>query len=299
MTQTDRESDYYIGGGLCLRRPKVKLLHYNPMIVSEIAARTCYDSFDKAKDPKVASYRFGDDLPGDIEESDLLDNLSHVLQHESILEHIHLNYHIKDTSRGVLQELARHRMANFSVRSTRYTMGPIINVAVFIQLQMVKFKQHDNVDPIALLHRFIKERDVFVYHEESEDVLDRDIHHLINGIMKTIQSNGALSYASKDLLEYVGESSLNYQTVVEASKRKSKKNVGDDFKYLVNDSWATELIFTINVRSLKNFLKLRDSGAAWFQICELASEIVEATPEKILKLCHRSYGLARRLYGES
>lgn len=40
----------------------------------------------------------------------------------------------------------------------------------------------------------------------------------------------------------------------------------------------------MNLRSLKNYLKLRDSGAAYFQIRWLAQAVKEATPNKYLEL---------------
>ena len=62
-----------------------------------------------------------------IDNSDLLYDLAHTYFHHSVLEHANLTFLIKGTSRGVLQELARHRIASYTVRSTRYTMSSIIN----------------------------------------------------------------------------------------------------------------------------------------------------------------------------
>ena len=42
--------------------------------------------------------------------------------HESVLEHITLTYEVKNISRALLQELARHRHISLSVESTRYTL---------------------------------------------------------------------------------------------------------------------------------------------------------------------------------
>jgi thymidylate synthase (FAD) len=75
----------------------------------------------------------------------------------------------------------------------------------------------------------------------------------------------------------------------EFNTKKQRKNIGDAFKYLVTDNWKTELVMTINARSLKNFFKLRDSGAAWFQIQALAKKMISATPEKIIRLIHKDF----------
>ena len=54
------------------------------------------------------------------------------LGHESILEHITLTYRIQDISRGLLQELARHRHISLSVESTRYTLKKKLDDADFM-----------------------------------------------------------------------------------------------------------------------------------------------------------------------
>lgn len=41
------------------------------------------------------------------------------------LKHTVFNFHIKGITRSVLQELARHRVANFSVKSSRYTLSEL------------------------------------------------------------------------------------------------------------------------------------------------------------------------------
>jgi thymidylate synthase (FAD) len=45
-----------------------------------------------------------------------------ILNETSPLEHIVFTFHIKDITRGCLQELVRHRMASYTVLSTRYTL---------------------------------------------------------------------------------------------------------------------------------------------------------------------------------
>jgi thymidylate synthase (FAD) len=65
---------------------------------------------------------------------------------------------------------------------------------------------------------------------------------------------------------------------------KKKRNVGDGFKHIVSDNWKVDMVITFNLRSLKNYFDLRDSGAAWFQIRWLAQEMKNVTPIKYLRL---------------
>lgn len=53
----------------------------------------------------------------------------------------------------------------------------------------------------------------------------------------------------------------------------------DQAKYLLPESYKTNLIWTINARSLRNFLKLRSSSKALWEIKELANNIFNAIPD--------------------
>lgn len=47
------------------------------------------------------------------------------LNTEKYEEHISYNFDISEVSRALLQELARHRISSFSVKSSRYTLGEL------------------------------------------------------------------------------------------------------------------------------------------------------------------------------
>ena len=49
------------------------------------------------------------------------------------------------------------------------------------------------------------------------------------------------------------------------------------------------MVITFNIRSLKNYFDLRDSGAAWFQIQWLAQKMKEVTSMKYLKLIDKKH----------
>jgi len=65
---------------------------------------------------------------------------------------------------------------------------------------------------------------------------------------------------------------------------KKKRNVGDAFKHIITDNVKVDMVVTFNLRSLKNYYTLRDSGAAFFQIRWLAQAMMKATPTKYLDL---------------
>ena len=122
--------------GITYTKPQVVLLQDTGIGVAETAARTCYDSFDNSENGVVQGLK--NKLPdkeacailNEIEDSTLLDDLAWTYFHHSILEHANLSFLVRGTSRGVLQEHARHRIQAISVRSTRYTMSGLINAFV-------------------------------------------------------------------------------------------------------------------------------------------------------------------------
>jgi len=95
---------------------------------------------------------------------------------------------------------------------------------------------------------------------------------------------------AKSSLPLIKECKGDAQTLFEAFQMgKKKRNVGDGFKHIVSDNWKVDMVVTFNIRSLKNYFDLRDSGAAWFQIQWLAEEMKKATPKKYLKLIDKQY----------
>ena len=111
-------------------------LYHTPLSIAVTAARTCWDS-------KGGCYQSATD---ELESSDrdLLYRLVRKYKHQSVVEHCTITFQIKGISRGCLQELARHRMQNLSVRSSRYTLGKALR-------QVDDFKGINDVAEFAVL----------------------------------------------------------------------------------------------------------------------------------------------------
>ena len=252
--------------------PKAKILHLSPITQSEIGGRVCYDSFDKSPHKTIEDYTFESEaILEPIDSSDLLENLSHVLHHESVMEHTSVTFHLTRVSRGALQELARHRIASYSVRSTRYTMSELL-------VRGLAYYWTGNHDKFA---EWIVKSKVLVV----EGYMATSIAQCIaNKLFAFIDHEGIMAtkelILSKAQLVVINESGYNNERelIQKLLKAKSKRNVGDAFKFLVDDMWSTELVMTINMRSLKNFVKLRLSKAAWFLIQELAKDMMAQLP---------------------
>ncbi len=267
-------------------KPKVALLHQTPLAVAEIAARTAYDSFDKSEHQYIREYgTYNEDyLNDDIDSSKLLNQLAWVHFHHSVLEHCVLQFHIKDISRGVLQEAMRHRIASPTVRSTRYTLSPLILAYAVSQVS------HNESVPRKQLFTDIVKKYIDFSIITEPTLLDAEIHGMYFKF-STIQVNKIIEYGlSKSQIEIINNDKISLTAEKLYNKlinEKSKRNSGDQFKFIVTDNFKTEWIWTINLRALKNFLDLRLPGSAYFQIRWLANAIKNQIPQKYLELVHK------------
>ena len=270
--------------------PQVVLLQETGLGVPEYSARTCYDSFDSSENDSIKELNkrvtshsdtiLDEDLSimNDIEHSELLNSLAWTHFHHSILEHANLSFLVKGTSRGVLQEHARHRIQAISVRSTRYTMSSVINAFVASQQipdsrewfikKLLSFDMLVTVDEYYNTLEFgtVYDKLMFQY---------REVEHNNENFMAMCVPKSSTQYLIHGNADNVFRNLQN---------GKKKRNVGDAFKHIVSDNWKVDMVVTFNLRSLKNYFALRDSGAAYFQIQWLAKEIKKVTPEKYLKL---------------
>jgi len=264
-------------------KPKVTLLQQSGLGVAEIAARTCYDSFENSENEcvKHAMEYLDTDAINSIDDSDLLANLAWVHHHHSIIEHATLSYLIQGTSRGVLQEHARHRLQAISVRSTRYTMSSVINAFV---------ASLESKDGFAFFLEKILDLNLFVVTDEKYLAIEIKAMYDKLYFQYERESEFLKNAIAKSSLAFIQECKGDSQTLFEAFQMgKKKRNVGDGFKHIVSDNWKVDMVVTFNIRSLKNYFDLRDSGAAWFQIQWLASEMKKVTPLKYLKLIDKQY----------
>jgi thymidylate synthase (FAD) len=192
---------------------KVTLLHHTPLVICSNAIRTCWQSFDKSDE-------------GGEKDRALIDRVGNKFKHASTLEHLNYNFFISGISRALLQELARHRVASLSVKSTRYTL-----------------KELKSIEPFA-----------------TDD---------FEGASKFIvlTNDAIVDSASIKALN-------NLQSLL-------KEGISNDIaKYALPESYKSELTWSINARSLQNFLTLRSSKSALWEIRDLANKVFNALPSE-------------------
>jgi len=264
-------------------KPTVTLLQESGLGVAEIAGRTCYDSFDKSENTSIknAMVTMDTEAINAIEHSALLESLAWVHHHHSIIEHASLSYLVQGTSRGVLQEHARHRIQAISVRSTRYTMSSVINAFIASQ---------EAINPFDFFYQILLNLNLFVIIDE--EYLKIEIESIYKKFMFQYKRNQNFKEESvaKSSLIFLETYKKNAQELFNALENgKKKRNVGDGFKHIVTDNWKVDMVITFNIRSLKNYFELRDSGSAWFQIQWLAQAMKKVTPFKYLQLIDKNH----------
>lgn len=85
----------------------VKLLHHTPLEVADIAICKCYGNEPHSDSEKVKSR---------------INRVANVSKHASTIEHLTYSFDIDDISRACLQEICRHRISSYTVKSSRYTL---------------------------------------------------------------------------------------------------------------------------------------------------------------------------------
>ena len=89
---------------------KVKLLNYTPLEIADIAICKCYGNEPHSDSEKVKAR---------------INRVANVSKHASTIEHLYYNFDIDGISRACLQEVARHRIASYTVKSSRYTLSEL------------------------------------------------------------------------------------------------------------------------------------------------------------------------------
>ena len=272
--------------GITYQKPKVYLLQETGLGSAELAGRTAYNSFDKSENDIIKNQETISELPNEvlqtllkeIPSADLLNSLAWVHHHHSVLELINLTFLIKGAPRGVLQEHARHRIQSLTVQSTRYTMTPILNAFIAASLSN-NYKWFE--DKLLQLNFLVI----------TNVAATLEIKQLWNKLFYQIQTitpkrfyELSLSKSNTLFITSLQDNSDTAAIFETLANGKDKRNAGDSFKWIVTDNWKVDLVFNMNLRSLKNYLTLRDSGAAYFQMRWLAQAVKEATPSKYLDL---------------
>ena len=211
---------------------EVTLMQHSSLEVCAHAIRTCWQSFDKSDE-------------GGEKDRELIERVGNKFKHASTLEHLSYTFYLKGISRALLQELARHRMASLSVKSTRYTLKELKEEESFTL----------GMSAAELIEKY--KNPVEVYNDK----------HMVR---------------AEKYLVFTGELEVDFSSVAALENLRLVLVAGisnDRAKYCLPESYRSELTWTINARSLQNFILLRSSKSALWEIKDLSHAVYEAIPQ--------------------
>ena len=210
---------------------EIELMYHSPLWVCAKAIRKCWASEDKSDTVFHQDLGFpailldnGEYFPCEAgyKDKELIERVGNKNKHASTLEHLVYTFDIDGTSRSLLQEHARHRIASISVQSSRYTIEKVLDGLGTIEECLVM--------------------------TGDKDIDELNISHMTK-LSKLIEQRG-------------------------------KTLPRDISKYALVEAYKTSFVWTVNARSLQNFLQLRTNKAALWEIRQLSYELYNILPEE-------------------
>ncbi len=157
--------------------------------------------------------------------------------HESPIEHASFTFGIEGVSRSLLAQITRHRMASFSVKSQRYVREGSFEYVTPPEIA---------ADPEAKkLYEEIMAEDQKKYDRIAEILKEKHI--------KTFLAEG------KD---------------EKTAARLAEKKAIEDARFVLPNSCETQMVMTMNARSLKNFFRIRCCKRAQWEIQDVANQML-------------------------
>ena len=157
--------------------------------------------------------------------------------HESPIEHASFTFGIEGASRSLLAQITRHRMASFSVKSQRYVREGSFGYVTPPEIA---------ADPEAKrLYDEIMAEDQRKYDRLAEILKEKHI--------KTFMAEG------KD---------------EKTATRLAEKKAIEDARFVLPNSCETQMVMTMNARSLKNFFRIRCCNRAQWEIRDIADQML-------------------------
>ena len=179
-------------------------------------------------------------------------------KHESPFEHVSFTFAISGISRACSHQLVRHRLASYSQRSQRYVSEHGFEYVVPPEIKKNKYLRlyYDNcMDEISIMYELLKYN--MVIQKIREYWIDQGID--IEMYTKEITN---IEDGEKIAAEFKNENPTLFNIFM--------KEAAEDARFVLPNACETQLIMTMNVRSLWNFFNLRCCNRAQWEIRELA-----------------------------
>lgn len=158
--------------------------------------------------------------------------------HESPIEHASFTFGIEGVSRSLLAQITRHRMASFSVKSQRYVREGAFEYVTPPEIA-------SNPEALALYEEIMA---------EDQKKYDRLAEILKEKHIKTFMDEG------KD---------------EKTATRLAEKKAIEDARFVLPNACETQMVMTMNARSLHNFFRHRCCARAQWEIQDIANQMLE------------------------
>ena len=162
--------------------------------------------------------------------------------HESPLEHVSFTFAVEGISRACSHQLVRHRIASYSQQSQRYVK--------LDQFEYIIPKEIEAIDEAKEVFINAMKQDQEAYDKLVDILFEKHYNNLIN--------------CGKNEKE---------------AKRNAEKKAIEDARYVFPNACETKLVFTMNTRTLYNFLHHRCCERAQWEIRDLAIEMLRLLKE--------------------
>lgn len=232
-----------------MNKPEVKLIAYtpNPELIVACAAKLCYSDVGMEDLLKKQT-------PEGVEK---FLNMLISMGHESPLEHINFTFGVENISRACSHQLVRHRLASYSQQSQRYVnlekTFKYITPKEIDKYANVK-NRYDNLmnhifeEYVAISHDLLVEY-IYEFLSNNKIVFEQDIRSDIEHMKEYMKENHKRKYNSLVKLAI------------------------ENARYVLPNSCETKIVFTMNARTLLNFLEHRTCNRAQEEIQMMALEM--------------------------
>ena len=157
--------------------------------------------------------------------------------HESPIEHASFTFGIEGVSRSLLAQITRHRMASFSVKSQRYVREGAFEYVTPPEIEKIP-------EAKAIYDEIMKE--------------DQKRYDALAAVLK-----------EKHIKTFIDEGKDE-----KTATRLAEKKAIEDARFVLPNACETQMIVTMNARSLMNFFKHRCCNRAQWEIKDVADQML-------------------------
>lgn len=257
-----------------MKHMKIELLNHTPISVLERALMKPYAQ-EKFTPEQMAKIVLGKD--------------KFTEHHGSVLEHVYFNFEVTGFSRLCLQEYMRHRIASPTVESTRFTLKKVLDMSteelrsyqdLKVDTDVWDFGLWKGLETVLYVYRVQPNRTLDLTFK-IEDVYNSKLFELLNRYfvfppIEMITDKFQFEYLVR-LMDTCWTSLYNLYRLFKTGEIKN-----DMLKYLIVENWRTNMVWSINLRSFLNFIRLRKPTTAHFEIRNIATQawtIVSELPD--------------------